>query len=261
MLCAREKEKGEFVCSSLPVDVVVRTAASAEGAVFVVEWSGDYGRPGTDGCTEAIFNQGTAFAYKDVGLITCDHVLRYSSTTPGECVETDFQCNNVAGASLTVINPTNGKSWKAKVIHRDKHHDLAIIRFDDPTPPAHRHFIGADAPISVSAKGVLIGFPNYSPGKRANFLNEMVLNRFPRSGLDRFEITGAGSIRQGNSGGPFVDEHFRIAGVAQQGAKQDGGNDECLCVTNLDKWLAAWKVALPAVVEPPAPTTLTSPTT
>jgi RNA-directed DNA polymerase len=86
-----------------------------------------------------------------------------------------------------------------------------------------------------------IWFPNHSVGKRANFLDENVLNRYVRSALDRFDITGAGSIRQGNSGGPFVDEFFRVAGVAQQGAKHDIGNDECLCATVLDKWIDEWR--------------------
>lgn len=60
-------------------------------------------------------------------------------------------------------------------------------------------------------------------------------------GLDRLDIAGAGSIRQGNSGGPFVNESFQVVGVAQKGAKQDSGNDQCLCVTALDKLLNKWK--------------------
>jgi hypothetical protein len=45
-------------------------------------------------------------------------------------------------------------------------------------------------------------------------------------------------IRQGNSGAPFVDELFRVAGVAQEGATQESGNDECLRVEELDKWIS-----------------------
>ena len=242
-LCIREEAKGSFVYSSLPVDDIVRTAVDAKDAIFLIEWHGDYRRPGTIDNTEMVGGQGTAFLYRDVGLITCDHVLRFSSDSvnDGKLIETDCQSSDVAGATLTVTNLTNGRSWPAKIAHRDVPHDLAVIRFDVPTPPAHRHFVGMDAPIEVSAKGVLIGFPNYSQGKSANFLEGKVLNRFPRSALDRVEITA--SIRQGNSGGPFVDQYYRVAGVAQQGAKQDGGNDECLCVTNLDRWLADWKAA------------------
>lgn len=241
-LCTNEKEKGEFVCSSLPVDSIVRTVAGAKDAVFVIEWMGDYKITGNPDTLEMVGGQGTAFAYKDVGLITCDHVLGFSGEIKGKSVETDFQSCDVVGAALKVSNPATGESWSAKVVHRDKNYDLAIIRFDLPEPPAHHYFVGMDQPIKIQAKGVLIGFPNHTAGKGADFLNEGVLNRYPRFGLDRFDITGAGSIRQGNSGGPFVDEHYRVAGVAQQGAKHDIGNDECLCVTILDKWLSEWKV-------------------
>jgi RNA-directed DNA polymerase len=103
---------------------------------------------------------------------------------------------------------------------------------------------GSPPPIQINEVGILAGFPNHSAGKQADFLTEKVLNRYAQFGLDRFDITGAGSIRQGNSGGPFVDESYRVAGVAQKGAKQDGGNDQCLCVTALDKLLHKWKSAL-----------------
>jgi RNA-directed DNA polymerase len=244
-LCASEKKNG-FICSSLPVDAIVRTRERAEDAVFLIEWSGDYKIPGLN-VSEMVGGQGTAFAYKDVGLITCDHVLGFSGELQGDHekrgqhVEMDFTSNDVVNASLSISNPLTGKSWSAKVVHRDAHRDLAIIQFDIVEPPAHHFFVGMDQPIQIGAKGVLIGFPNYTVGKRANFLNECVLNRFVRSALDRIEI--AGSIRQGNSGGPFVDEHHRVAGVAQQGARQDYGNDECLCVTILDKWISEWEAA------------------
>lgn len=236
-LCKREKAKGLFVCSSLPVDAVVRTASDAEDAVFVIEWMGDYKISEIPKIIEMVGGQGTAFAYKKMGLITCDHVLRFSGEVNGKHVETDFASSEVAGATLEISNPATGKKWPAKVVFRDAHRDLAIIHFDLAVPPAHHHFIEMGDPIQVNTKGVLIGFPNHSPGKRANFLEEKVLSRYARSGLDRFDITGAGSIRQGNSGGPLVDEDYRVAGVAQQGAKQDSGNDECLCVTGLNEWL------------------------
>lgn len=235
-LCERDTLVGRM----LPVETVVRTVSDARKAVFVIEWYGDYKIPSSN-AKEAVFGQGTAFAYRDVGLITCDHVLGFSGETQNKKVETDFQSADVTGAVLTVTNPATGDTWPAKVVHRDANYDIALIQFDLPKPPTHHYFTGIDHQIQVGEKGMLIGFPNQTPGKPANFLNENVLSRYPRFGLDRFEITGAGSIRQGNSGGPFVDSQFRVAGVAQQGAKFDGSNDECLCVTNLDKCISDWK--------------------
>ena len=248
-LCKGELSIGAFVCSSLPVDSVVRTRAGSEDAVFVIEWEGDYKIDLNT--TEMITGQGTAFAYMDVGLVTCNHVLEFSRELVGkharknEFVHTAVDSKDVDNAKLTITNPMTGNSWKGKVVRRDKDYDLAIIQFDDENPPSHHYFQGRGTSIQVPEKGFLIGFPNHSPGKRANYLEEHVLNRYPRSGLDRFDITGSGSIRKGSSGGPFVDESYRVAGVAQEGAKHEAGNDQCLCVTELDKWLSGLEEASP----------------
>lgn len=82
-LCNGELSKGAFVCSSLPVDSVVRTRTGSEDAVFVIEWIGDY-KISELGITEIVGGQGTAFAYKDVGLITCNHVLEFSGELAGD---------------------------------------------------------------------------------------------------------------------------------------------------------------------------------
>lgn len=249
-LCKDELSKGAFVCSSLPVDSVVRTRVSSEDAVFVIEWEGEYKIPGLN-TTELVSGQGTAFAYMDVGLITCNHVLEFSGVLAGNHSEknkfahTAVDSKDVDNAKLTITNPKTGNSWNAKIVRRDKHRDLAIIQFDDENPPSHHYFQGRDTSIQIDEEGILIGFPNHSPGKPANYLDERVLNRYVRSGLNRFDITGAGSIRKGNSGGPFVDESYRVAGVAQEGAKHEEGSDQCLCLIELDKWLSEFEVVSP----------------
>jgi hypothetical protein len=102
----------------------------------------------------------------------------------------------------------------------------------------------------------LIGFPNWSHGRRVNVEPAVVTNRFPRSALQRFEINSL--IRKGNSGGPMVDDLFRVAGVAQQGATQANGNNECLCVAELDAWIAAYEASLLPVPPPMAAATAAS---
>lgn len=238
--CESERARGDFVCPSLPVEPIVRNAEDANQAVFVIEWSGDYQPEGCLESVDAVCSQGTAFAYKKFGLITCDHVLNYSGNYVKETSQvsysTDVQSQEIINKKISVTNPRTGEVWPVKVVHRDAGYDLAILEF--LTPPAkQRYFSGGDAPITQNARGTLIGFPNWSPGRGANQVNAIVINRYPRSALQRFEIST--TIRQGNSGGVFVDELYRVAGVAQQGARQDGGNDECLCVAELDSWLLA----------------------
>ncbi|MFT4438140.1 reverse transcriptase domain-containing protein [Caballeronia sp. 15715] len=240
-LVARERETSQtFKASTLPVEAIVRNAHDAERAVFVVEWTGDY-HPPAGGETGMVYSQGTAFAYKRHNrLITCDHVLGGHGEINRVPFSTDIDAQEVQGATLTAIDPVTGQHWPLRVMHRHAHRDLAILEFEDA--PEHRHFSGMDAPINRHSPGHLIGFPNWNRGRRANIEPAVVTARFPRTGLQRFEINQL--IRKGNSGGPVVDELFRVAGVAQQGAQQDAGNNECLCVAELDAWIAEYEATL-----------------
>lgn len=227
-LCTAEALKGVFASAKLPVEPIVRNNSDAEKATYVVEWFAEYLPAGTNK-SEFLYGQGTAFAYKHIGLVTCDHVL-CSATFAG----VDFESAGLSGRELTVTCQATGKKSKANVIYRDAGRDLALLIFDDGSV-SERYFASVDGPLHRNIKGTLIGFPNWSPGRSANLTEARILSIYPRSGLQRFEVST--NIRQGNSGGPFVDELFRVAGVAQQGAKQDEGNDECLCVAELDSWL------------------------
>ena len=256
-LVARERETSQtFKASTLPIEAIVRNAQDAERAVFVVEWTSEY-IPPAPGEQTAVGSQGTAFAYKRHNrLITCDHVFRASDVyRRGQGVQaeyvpftTDISDPEVQGLTVTAIDPVTGQRWPLRVMHRHTHRDLAILEFEGE-PPEHRHFSGMDAPITRHAPGHLIGFPNWNNGRRANIEPAIVTVRFPRTGLQRFEINQL--IRRGNSGGPVVDELFRVAGVAQQGAQQDAGNNECLCVMELDAWIAEYEATL--ALPPPAP--------
>lgn len=245
--CMKEKDKGAFVCSGLPIQPVVRNDKDVDKAMFVILWMGDTVPPrgdlpkdAPDYKPECIGAQGTAFAYKNVGLITCDHVLRFKGDLQGTPVELDVADPRVTGASLWVENPVIGAKCPVKIVHRDLVRDLAILQFVQP-PPAHRYFSGMDSQINRNEQGHLLGFPNWGDNRPAHQIDATVSMRYNRSSLERFEISQ--TIRAGNSGGPFVDALYRVAGVAQQGASQNEGNNECLCVTALDAWIEMWKTS------------------
>jgi RNA-directed DNA polymerase len=235
-LIAKEKSSDpKFESPRLPVELIVRNAADAEKAVYVIEWLGDYSPPGST-VSEVVSSQGTAFAYKSsTRLLTCDHVLTWRGEVGGVDVTVDCLDPSVKLHSMTVSNPTTGVSFAVTVEARDSARDLASLK-PVGVSPVQRHFSGMEAKLNRNEAGVLIGFPNWTPGRVANRLAATVLSRFPRSALDRLEISAP--IRQGNSGGPFVDSLYRVAGVAQQGSTQQAGNDECLCVSEMDQWLA-----------------------
>jgi len=235
--------ESSFSAPGLPVEQIVRNLQDVERAVFIVEWHGDFHLPGS-AQSELIMSQGTAFAYKRQNrLITCNHVLTGTAIVNGDSHEVDIDSQHLREVSLTVRDPITWTEWKVRVVHRDVPRDLAILEFYEQLP-AHRYFAGRDSPIVQHSTGHLIGFPNWSPGRHANIEPALVTARFPRSALSRIDINQL--IRRGNSGGPYVDELFRVAGVAQKGATQEDGNNECLCVSELDAWISKYESSLRA---------------
>lgn len=248
-LCSQEKERDEeFQASSLPIEPIVRNAQDVEIATFVVEWAGDF-KPSVE-ISEMVGGQGTAFAYKKHNmLITCDHVLRWQGMVTNKFtgdplgeMATDYESTDIDAKTLLVKNPSLNKEWPIRVVHRDAARDLAILEFIGEVPKL-RFFANTESAITRNSTGALIGFPNWHTGRKVDQIEAKVLNYYPRSGLARFEISR--TIRKGNSGGPFVDDLYRVAGVAQQGATHDSGNDECLCVTDLEAWILEWKLSRP----------------
>jgi len=243
--CAAELETAPFVYEKLPIEPVARDYGSAEDAVFVLEWIGDYhSSPGVS--EDVVCSQGTAFAYRELNLlVTCDHVLSGAKAKVGTFeVEADYDAPEMVNKSLQLVHPPTKLAWPAKVLYRNAQLDIALIAFDMPQPPPHRYFAAMEKSIRVRSNGLLIGFPAYQNWNRPDFLEEKVLNRTePNKGMISFTITGAGSIRPGNSGGPFVDDRFRVAGVAQRGAYMGDGHDECLCFEILNQIIDKWKAS------------------
>ena len=226
--------RSSFGGALLPVESIVRNSQDAELATYVIEWMGDF-RPAEMADTEPICFQGTAFAYRNSRhLITCDHVLRGTVRIDGGSAEVDIQDSRVTLRSMVIINPASGGDERSvTIVARNKDRDLALLATCEYVLP--RHFSGLESPLNRNERAMLIGYPNWSPGRMANQASVQVLSRYSRSALSRFEIST--NIRQGNSGGPVVDLQFRLAGVAQQGSTQSAGNDECLCVSEVDAWV------------------------
>ncbi len=167
-------------------------------------------------------------------------------------VPADFDAPEVVNKMLTVVRPETHESWAARVVYRNKQFDFAILQFDEP-PPHHRFFSAMDAPIEPHADGVLIGFPAYQNWNLPDINPQKVLNRtLPNANMISFTIANAGSIRPGNSGGPFTDDRLRVAGMAQRGAYMGVGHDECLCFEVMDKIIGEWKAKSTAAAAVPA---------
>lgn len=242
-MVATSTAAGQFSASTLPVEPVVRDKETALDACFVVEWYGDYKDP-TLG-EEMPIAQGTAFVYRELGLIvTCNHVFEWAGHVGTVETVIDYESPYLTNKVLRLIQPGTKASWPAKIVFRHKPMDFAILAFVGE-PPQHRYFSAMDAPIEPSAQGVLIGYPAWKQWTPPDFNDLKVLNRtFPHAGMNSFTISGAGSIRPGNSGGPFTDDRLRVAGMAQRGAYMGTGHDESLCFQIIDELIATYKASL-----------------
>ena len=234
-LCKSESKNMSFQYSLLPVEPIVRNAQDADRGVFVIEWSGDYqGVVNGTSFSEPVGMQATAFAYKNVGLITCAHALFFEGVFDKTSYEVDVTSPRLSNKNFHAINPVTKKKRQVDLVYYDRHRDLAILKFTD-SMPIEKYFSGADKPINRNQQATLIGFPNWSPGRLANQQMVSVVMLFNTLGFKKMEISV--NIRKGISGGPLVDNLYRVVGIAQTGSTQASGNDECLCISELDDWI------------------------
>jgi len=235
-----EQSIGLFSAPKLPVVPVVRDHKTAMDATFVIEWSADYRISKED--VDSIIGQGTAFSYRQQNfLVTCSHVFEGKATVGSMEVPVDIDTAELENLSIHVVHPHLKERWPAKVLYRNRQFDFAIMCFDGEIPP-HRFYPALESPIEVRDEGMLIGFPAYKNWNLPDMNELAVLNRSePHRGMRSFTITGAGTIRPGNSGGPFTDMRFRVAGMAQRGAYLGNGHDECLCFEVMDDLIAKWR--------------------
>ncbi|MGC3996389.1 MAG: trypsin-like peptidase domain-containing protein [Anaeromyxobacter sp.] len=156
--------------------------AARHANVWVVESEGD--------------NQGTAFRLDGYGFVTCAHVLRPNSQA-------------YRGDDLT-------KKFEIEVLARNDDLDLAIFRvLPEPVglPPP---LVAAERAPKLLDKVEVWGFPNHNKGDSVGVRQGHVAGFRPKTGLQRILVNAP--IIYGNSGGPILNVHGQVIGVAVTGA-------------------------------------------
>lgn len=142
--------------------------------------------------------QGTYFYLKEIGFITCSHVL-----TP------EMRC----------FDPHNlSKKYPINIIAENTDIDLAILDIPgliDDISPAGLEKGSADTLEQMDHLAVA-GFPNYHLGDLGILSPGLIIGFRPVHGIRRLLINAA--IVSGNSGGPVVDGTNKVIGVAVTGA-------------------------------------------
>jgi S1-C subfamily serine protease len=144
--------------------------------------------------------QGTCFHLRDVGLVTCAHVL---------------------GTENVVLSSTHRRPedvFAARVVLRDDRVDLAILEAPGlPLGPGLSR--GSADGLRQPDHVALLGYPNHNVGDSCRFAPGQVVSFRALRGL-RWLLLNT-PIIAGNSGGPVIDGRSRVVGVAAAGVDCD----------------------------------------
>jgi S1-C subfamily serine protease len=132
----------------------------------------------------------------------------------------------VAGVDRPVVDRRGGQAFEGTVVAFDAENDVAVVRV-----PELRALALELGPAGTGAEAAMLGFPENGPyvatpvrvGRTLSLVGRDAYGGFPT--LRRVTAI-RGPIRQGNSGGPVVDEHGRVVATVfggRTGAGRPGG--------------------------------------
>jgi hypothetical protein len=150
--------------------------------------------------------QGSGFILKDVGLITCFHVIE--SGKPIKAFRgTDF------------VVPYN-----ATLIKGNKEIDLAILKLSGVSVDLPAFPKGNSDIINYHSKLTACGFPQYQPGRKAHIMNTEVISFHEVDNVNRIVVKDI--LIGGYSGGPALNARDEVVGVVATGIKSYGQIDQ-----------------------------------
>ncbi len=167
----------------------------------------------------AVASQGTAIQLRNGILVTCAHVV--------------LDEKNRVLKEISACKP--GLSEQAvEVLSFCRDRDIAICRRAGYEETDSKVELETNA-INIGDSVTLIGYPGYGPGDSHYMVDTSVASLYVKGAANHFEI--GTQIREGNSGGPVVDENSRLVGMALSGATKSTGKNGCLSATEILKFI------------------------
>ncbi len=124
--------------------------------------------------------------------------------------------------------------FKAKVLKRDKHRDLAVLEhaiaateYFELEPSTHA--------VAVGDELTAVGYPDFGPGDSLNVRVGKVSSLPVKSGVKLIEVTQ--KLTQGMSGGPLLYDDNSVTGVIHKGGPTEG-RDFAIHIAEIYVWLA-----------------------
>jgi RNA-directed DNA polymerase len=220
--------------TKLPIFKIIQTLDDINSGVFVVECSGQAKS------TEFKCSQGTAFSINDEYLITCAHVIAFSEIRAGDADE-NILYGKLDDFNLKLIEPSSGTEFDFEIIHFDFNKDIALLKFKNTKPTNLKYFRFNSLDPEINEPTHLIGHPNWIRSKKNSIqIDSKITNIHLVSTVRKISLST--TIYSGNSGGPVTNQYLKIVGMAQEGATQDSGDNICLSVDEIKKWLSTLKI-------------------
>ncbi len=190
---------------------------TAINALWVVETCYD------DKNGDAIVVQGSAFQLKDVGIVTCAHVVSNKGNVFDEIEVFKYS------------DPTIKYKLKVDKICYDR--DVAICSIVTKSDAIQYCMEKSQDTVKMQDDVKLLGFPAYAHGQSYYIVDSKVAKIYPQNNIQKFEIDKL--IREGNSGGPIINDKSMVIGIALEGARKNEGNNGCLKILEIDQVMSS----------------------
>lgn len=167
------------------------------------------------------WSQGSGFVVEGGAIITNHHVITYRPTDEEENLimgEDGKPLPPVLFPEIKIQFEGSNFEYDMNVVYTDSKRDIAVLRPVEPLWTKtfiKRAFTLSFAAPSQGAEVSLVGYPNHSPGGSCKVAPGHVTGTASYEGNPYFTITQL--IVQGNSGGPVVDKHGQVVGIATKG--------------------------------------------
>ena len=155
--------------------------------------------------------QGTGFLLEGVGLITCEHVISGMSHDNYHLYD-------------TYRYDEEQSKKKCPFIYASKDHDIAILKPVDDWKNITPYKMGDDKYLKTGDEVTVVGFPNFSSGSTPHICKGYITSQKKRFGVQVWIINAP--INHGCSGGPILNSHREVIGIATFGEKYDDGSTE-----------------------------------
>jgi len=155
--------------------------------------------------------QGTGFLLEGVGLITNEHVV------------SGMNLENFFLYDIYRYDEEQSKE-KCPFIYASTSHDIAILKPVDNWKNITPYKRGVDKYLKTGDEVTVVGFPGFSPGSTPHICKGYITSQKKLFGMPVW-ITNA-LINHGCSGGPILNSHREVIGIATYGAKYDDGSTE-----------------------------------